>query len=515
MTQGKDGQAPAEGRVPDKGQAPTEAQAPALQLDHVRFSYPEGLGAGQDVLRDVSMSVPQGAFALLVGGTGSGKTTLLRLCKPELAPTGRLDGRILAFGRPIGQLSPHESASQVGYVFQSPDNQIVCDTVWHEMAFGLENLGVDPAQMRRRVAETSYFFGMGPWFHRPCAELSGGQRQVLALAATLALHPRLLLLDEPTSMLDPIAEKGFLSLLFRVNRELGCTVVVATHTPAPMVDVATMAFRVSDGTVSRVDLERLRQRPSLLEREGELERDGEPAGVEPPTSAARSASGQSGPCIRMEDCWQRYQPKSDWVLRGCDLEVGTGEVRALVGGNGCGKSTLLGVIAGVRKFQRGRLRNSAARRQVMLPQNPKALFSTDGVGKELMEWSRSCDYGSSEARVMLRRFGMDADVVWLRHPYDLSGGQQQLLALAKLLLAQPQLLLLDEPTKGLDLEARREVARAVRAMRDQGRTVVVATHDLQFAHQVCDSVSLLFDGQVSCTLPSQEFFRTSWVWRDQ
>ncbi|MGN0287382.1 MAG: ABC transporter ATP-binding protein [Atopobiaceae bacterium] len=529
MTQGRDSQGPAEGWTPVAGQTSAEPQVPALQLDHVRFSYPEGPGAGEDVLRDASLCVPQGAFALLVGGTGSGKTTLLRLCKPELAPAGRLDGRILAFGRPMSQLSPQESASQVGYVFQSPDNQIVCDTVWHEMAFGLENLGVDPAQMRRRVAETSYFFGMGPWFHRPCAELSGGQRQVLALAATLVLHPRLLLLDEPTSMLDPIAEKGFLSLLFRVNRELGCTVVVATHAPAPMVDVATMAFRVSGGQVHQVELEGLRQRPSLLVQKDEPSSDAGPASATQPgavhvaaaqaaplaSPSVRQASGQSAPCIRMKDCWQRYQPKSDWVLCGCDLEVGTGEVRALVGGNGCGKSTLLGVVAGVRKFQRGRLRNASARRQVMLPQNPKALFSTDEVGKELLEWSRSCGYGSSDAQAMLRRFGMDPDALWLRHPYDLSGGQQQLLALAKLLLAQPQLLLLDEPTKGLDLEARREVARAVRAMRAQGRTVVVATHDLQFAHQVCDSVSLLFDGQVSCTLPSQEFFRTSWVWRDQ
>ena len=208
--------------------APDRAPQPALELEDASFSYavPAGEPAGPDVVSHASARVPAGAFALLVGGTGSGKTTLLKLFKPEIRPQGALSGAVRVLGRDAAAMSARESAESVGYVFQSPDSQIVCDSVWHELAFGLENLGVPQDQMRRRVAETCYFFGMEPWFHRRCADLSGGQRQLLALASALAMRPSVLLLDEPTSMLDPVAEKGFLSLLRRVNRELGCTVVV-------------------------------------------------------------------------------------------------------------------------------------------------------------------------------------------------------------------------------------------------------------------------------------------------
>lgn len=476
-----------------------DARSPhwALELEHVGFCYPASTGACQAVLLDASLRVPRGAFALLTGGTGSGKTTLMRLCKPELAPAGSRTGSIRVLGHAVEGLSARQSAQSVGYVFQSPDNQTVCDTVWHEMAFGLENLGIEPDRMRRRIAEVCYFLGMESLFRRPTSELSGGQRQTLALAATLVLRPGLLLLDEPTSMLDPIAEKNFLSLLFRVNRELGCTVVVATHSPAPMVDVATNAFEVKDGAVREVPLENLRVRPRLLTEE-------------------KSPAPKAAPeCIRLSDCWLRYARDAEWVLRGCDLTVRRGEVRAIVGGNGSGKSTLLRAVAGTLRFQRGRLANAAARRQVLLPQNPKALLACDQVGLELMEWSRSCSYTQDDAHSTLAQLGLDAREVWERHPFDLSGGQLQLVAMVKLLLAKPDLLLLDEPTKGLDLQARRAVARAVQLLREQGKTVLLATHDLRFAHEVCDTVSLLFDGSVSCTQDSDEFFQSSWLWRDE
>ncbi|MBM6774171.1 energy-coupling factor ABC transporter ATP-binding protein, partial [Olsenella profusa] len=246
--------------VPPSGPGPA-----ALSLERVSFSYavPEGAPRPAPVLRDASLEVPQGAFALLVGATGSGKSTLLRLAKPEIAPAGELAGAVRVFGEDARALGPVASARAVGYVFQDPDAQIVCDTVWHEMAFGLENLGVDEGEMRRRVAETCNFLGIEPWFRARTAELSGGQRQTLALAAALALRPRLLLLDEPTAMLDPLAEKGFLSLLFRANRELGLTVVVATHAPRAMLDYATCAFELAGGAVRPVPLGELAAAPAL------------------------------------------------------------------------------------------------------------------------------------------------------------------------------------------------------------------------------------------------------------
>lgn len=479
-------------------------QKDALEVEGLSFAYPVAAGeasGASDVLHDVSLSVPAGAFCLLVGDTGSGKSTLLRLCKPEIAPAGDRRGAIRVFGREVGTLDVAESARDVGYVFQSPDNQIVCDSVWHELSFGLENLGTDQTEMRRRVAEICYFLGIEPWFHRRTAELSGGQRQVLALAATLAMRPRLLLLDEPTSMLDPVAERDFLSVLFRVNRELGCTVVVATHTPAPMADVATMALGLQDGRVAPRDVGSLREvRPLLSDAERGHGR------------AARPKATPAKPALRLREAWVRYDREADWVLRGCGLEVRAGETRAVVGGNGSGKSTLLAVVAGTMRPQRGSLRNDLGRSQALLPQNPKALFSCDRVADELMEWSHACAYDEAAARDLLDGLGLDAAGVWERHPYDLSGGQQQLVALAKLLLAHPRLLLLDEPTKGLDWSFRRRVALAVRGFAERGGTVVVATHDRDFVRATCDTTSMLFDGSVTLTEPTGEFAERSWLW---
>lgn len=460
----------------------------ALAYDDVTFRYP---GSRGDVLSGVSMAVPAGAFALLVGGTGSGKSTLLSLAKPQIAPAGDRAGQVRVFGRPVDDLDGAE-ACEVGYVFQDPDNQIVCDSVWHEMAFGLENIGTPQGEMRRRVAEASYFFGMGPWFHSDTDALSGGRKQLLALASTLVMQPRVLLLDEPTAQLDPIAARNFLHVLFRVNRELGCTVVVATHEPELMADYATCAFELVDGAVRAVEnLGRFKCEATLAER-GALCDANAPAAV-----SARGA-------------WFRYGRDDDWVLRGLDLEVRQGEVHALVGGNGCGKSTLLALIAGTRRAQRGEVR-SAISAKAMLPQDPKALFAEERVDEELMEWAHIGGYGADEVQAMMGELGL-ADRAGL-HPYDLSGGQRQMLALGKLLLVHPRLLLLDEPTKGLDRAAREQVAGMIESARREGVTVVVSTHDLTFVRRVADRVSLMFDGELACTEPVGEFFRNNLFYR--
>lgn len=460
----------------------------ALAYDDVTFRYP---GSHGDVLSGVSMAVPAGAFALLVGGTGSGKSTLLSLAKPQIAPAGDRAGQVRVFGRPVDDLDG-AAACEVGYVFQDPDNQIVCDSVWHEMAFGLENLGTPQGEMRRRVAEASYFFGMGPWFHSDTDALSGGRKQLLALASTLVMQPRVLLLDEPTAQLDPIAARNFLHALFRVNRELGCTVVVATHESELMADYATCAFELVDGAVRAVEnLGCFKCEATLAER-GALCDANAPAAV-----SARGA-------------WFRYGRDDDWVLRGLDLEVRQGEVHALVGGNGCGKSTLLALIAGTRRAQRGEVR-SAISAKAMLPQDPKALFAEERVDEELMEWAHIGGYGADEVQAMMGELGV-ADRADL-HPYDLSGGQRQMLALGKLLLVHPRLLLLDEPTKGLDRTARERVAGMIEAARRDGVTVIVSTHDLAFARRVADRVSLMFDGELACTEPVGEFFRNNLFYR--
>lgn len=503
--------------------------ASALSLEGLSFSYPD---SPSPVLVDVDMDVERGAFALLVGDTGSGKSTLLSLVKEQVAPAGVRSGSLRVFGRPIEELSCEESARTVGFVFQDPDNQIVCDSVWHEMAFGLENLGIPQPEMRRRVAEAGYFFGMGEWFRSPTDALSGGRKQLLALASTLVMQPRLLLLDEPTAQLDPIATKNFLHALFRVNRELGCTVVVATHAPELMADYATCAFELRDGRVSPLALESLRRSPAFGETDRRAEvgpeeaaavrlsdmRAEDGAAVRPEgaakTTAARTAvcpgaAGEMG-AVNVRGAWFRYERDGDWVLRGVDLVVPAGGLHALVGGNGCGKSTLLTLMAGVGRLQRGSLR-VGARERALLPQDPKALFAEERVRDELMEWAGVGAYGAPEVAAMLARLGLEDRAE--AHPYDLSGGQRQLLALGKVLLVRPRLLLLDEPTKGLDRAARRRVAEMLEEERGRGTTIVMATHDLELVSSLADSVSLLFDGEVACTEPAGDFFRNNIFYR--
>lgn len=529
--------------------------APAIEVRGLSFAYP---GAETPVLEGLDWSVPQGAFALLVGGTGSGKSTLLSLLKPEIAPAGTRSGELRVLGEPVADMDVRASAERVGYVFQDPENQIVCETVWHEMAFGLENLGVSRDEMRRRVAETSYFFGLEDWLHRDTDTLSGGRKQLLSLAAVLTLRPRVLLLDEPTSQLDPVAEKNFLHALFRVNRELGCTVVVATHQSRPMLEYATCAYRIEGGRVREVaDIASLGHREELFsgevpgwdgsrrakngifstvgDQQGSLDPRADAPGVKKGLKPDKSAEFEeqllpqdgsevpsradgcrifpkmyAGSATTLAGSWFRYDRASGWVLRGLDAAFLAGAVHAIVGGNGCGKSTMLSILAKTVKLQRGRMVRGAAS-AALLPQNPKALLVAETVRDELMEWASTCGYGEDMARERAVSLGLAG--LGERHPYDLSGGQRQLLALAKLLLIGPELLLLDEPTKGLDLASRRIIARALRDHAKAGGTVIMATHDLDFAEQVADDVAMMFDGEIACMEPPADFFADNVFYR--
>ena len=529
--------------------------APAIEVRGLSFAYP---GAEAPVLEGLDWRVSQGAFALLVGGTGSGKSTLLSLLKPEIAPAGTRSGELRVLGEPVADMDVRASAERVGYVFQDPENQIVCETVWHEMAFGLENLGLACDEMRRRVAETSYFFGLEDWLHRDADTLSGGRKQLLSLAAVLALRPRVLLLDEPTSQLDPVAEKNFLHALFRVNRELGCTVVVATHQPRPMLEYATCAYRIEGGRVREVaDIASLGHREELFSGEvpgwggsrrakngifssvsgqlGSLDPRGGAPGAKKGLKSGRSAEFEAqiqpqddsgapsraggrrilqkmhgGSATTLSEGWFRYDRATGWVLRGLDVAFSAGAVHAIVGGNGCGKSTMLLVLAKTAKLQRGRMVRGAAS-AALLPQNPKALLVAETVRDELMEWASTCGYDENLARERAAQLGLDG--LETRHPYDLSGGQRQLLALAKLLLIGPELLLLDEPTKGLDLASRRIIAHALRDHAKAGGTVIMATHDLDFAEQVADDVAMMFDGEIACVEPPADFFADNVFYR--
>ena len=500
----------------NNAETPEEFPIPAVQVRDYSFAYPPEEGDCREssaVLSNVNLCIEQGAFCVLVGATGSGKTTLLRSLKPELAPVGESSGDIFVLGRALkphkascaaghqadqpvdsaaSSITPLESAQLIGYVMQDPAAQIVCDTVWHELAFGLENLGVEPDLMRRRIAEVAHFFGIEPWIRSKTEDLSGGQKQLVNLAAVLALRPRLLLLDEPTAQLDPNAVKQFLFMLSRVNRELGITVVIATHSPEDVRPYATQRIDLSaPGPIGAFNRAKAALSPYFDSRCAQL--------------------ADAGVALTARDVHFRFDRHASWVLRGVEFRVRQGSVHALVGGNGCGKTTLLRCLAGVLTPQRGRIDNKLAASQALLPQDPKALLVCDSVREELMEWASRCDYDEQAAHVMAQRFGLSDQLK--RHPFDLSGGQQQKLAIAKLLLAQPRLLFLDEPTKGLDPASSADLSRIVKALVAEGKTIVMVTHDLDFAFATADEVSMLFDGELACTEPVQDFFDNNLIYR--
>lgn len=498
---------------------------PEIILDHVRFTYP---GASSPALRDVTLSVEPGEFLLLCGPSGSGKSTLLHCIKQETAPHGEMQGQILLRGRPRDEAPP----LLAGLVAQHPDNQLVMDTVRHELAFGLENQGLPPAVIRRRMAEIAAFFGIDDWIDRKVSALSGGQRQILNLASVVAMQPAILLLDEPTAQLDPIAARSFLQMLGRVHGELGVTVLLSEHRledTLPMADRAVLLrngrivadkpvrafapilyaqeepFSAALPAVVRA-AHRLGEREAfpLSVREGRAwlaRRTVTPHPPEPPKAAA----GET--ILRADEVWYRYDRREPFVLRDLSLSLRKGEIHAVLGGNGSGKSTLLHLFSGIFSPNRGRLRRADGTRIGLLSQNPRALFTADTLLEELGDCRKTGGYGDREIQEMLDTLGLSA--LADRHPYDLSGGEMQRAALGKLLLLSPDILLLDEPTKGLDAVARDALAALFRSLRDEGRTLLLVTHDVEFAAGLADRCSLLFDGGIACTDEGRAFFASN------
>lgn len=496
----------------------------AISLKNYAFRY-----AGEELptLRSVTMTVPRGERWLLCGKTGSGKSTLLRCLKRELRPEGQETGEMeILDAPPATGVTP--TAFRVGFVFQQPDVQTVTDSVWHELAFGLENMGLPAAEIRRRTAEIASFFGMEDWLQRRVSTLSGGQKQTLALASVLVMQPELLLLDEPTAQLDPIAAREFLQTLWRVNTELGVTVLLSEHRTEEVLPYVDRVCELKNGEARVWNSPQEFARAAFAEdaagavlpavtrlayRLGEREqyplcvRDGR-EWLEAHRSLSLTARDLPSktfpkrPLLQADEVWFRYEREQAWVLRGASLSLYAGEIHALCGGNGSGKSTLLRLLADVDRPQKGRVRGTGAR-TVLLPQRLRALLTRDTVEEELLEYT-ACGYSEAEARAMAERLGLTA--LWKRHPYDLSGGEMQKTALAKVLLLSPSILLLDEPVKGLDAAAREELRGLLRALADDGKTVLFVTHDLEFAARTADRVSLMMAGDVVCTADSRSFF---------
>ena len=493
-------------------------------IQNLTFTYPQQDSA---VLRDVSLCLQPGDFAVLAGPSGSGKSTLLRQLKTVLAPHGQREGSVLLGGTPIDEIPVSEQAAKIGFVMQSPDSQIVTDKVWHELAFGLESLGVSNAEIRGRVAEMASFFGIQTWFHKSTNQLSGGQKQLLNLASIMVLQPQLLILDEPTSQLDPIAATDFLQTLGRINRELGTTILICEHRLEDVLPMANRLVVMDEGTViadaspvGSFEILRNRNHPMLLSMPTPMRvwsavdfscvcpltvSDGRNALTEFAAEQSLVAVPQrpykqpvADPCLELREIWFRYEKDSPDILKGMSLKAYPGELLCILGGNGTGKSTTLGILSGTQKPYRGK-RVADHVRISALPQNPQMLLVHKTVREELLS---AADEDSAGQMADLCRLGRLLD----RHPYDLSGGEQQRAALAKVLLQKPNILLLDEPTKGLDNDFKELFASVLKDLTARGICVIMVSHDVEFCAKYADRCALFFDGGIVTEDAPQPFF---------
>ena len=590
-------------------------------FEELTFRYPE---APRDALRDVSVAIEPGQFVLVCGQSGCGKTTLLRQFKSALAPHGYQSGQVLFDGVPLADVPEREQVARIGFVMQDPDAQIVTDKVWHELAFVLESLGCDELTMRLRVAEMASYFGIQHWFHKNVGELSGGQKQLLNLASVMAARPDVLVLDEPTSQLDPIAASDFLATVHRINRELGTTVVMSEHRLEEVYGLADRVVVLEEGRVvadgnpravagqlHRASSPMALALPAAARIAWEVEgRPGRRSGEGAPCAPPACAVGRGAPCsdsievqgssrvadvsvctsmncartplptaraysamveegtalqvgtpltvregrawltrevaahpprirvlpeekvldeaparaaVELKDVWFRYERDGADVLRGTTLTVPEGSLFAVVGGNGTGKSTMLRAICGVARPYRGKITVLGRRLKewkkaelfrggvALLPQDPLNLMVKKTVRGDLEEMLDGRGLTAEQRAAAVGEVATLTDIAPLldAHPFDLSGGEVQRAALAKVLLSEPRLLLLDEPTKGLDAFFKDKLAALLRSLTGREATVLMVSHDIEFCASYADRCALFFDGDVVTTNPPRQFFASN------
>lgn len=516
-----------------------------FEIKNLSFSYPTA--KDRLALNNINLNIEKGEYIAVCGKSGSGKTTLLKHLKSVLAPHGSVRGEIIFEGKPLSEADLREQSSKIGYVMQNPDNQIVTDKVWHELAFGLESLGEDQKTIRLRVAEMASYFGIQGWFHKSVTELSGGQKQLLNLASIMAMQPTVLILDEPTSQLDPIAAADFLNTVRKINLELGTTVIITEHRLEDIFHAADRVVVMDKGSIFAVDEPRnigklLKEQnnemfaamPSpvqiyysvesdlkcpLTVREGRnwLSQVFENKEIKEKSiiEEMRREDETGVPAISVKEAWFRYSKESQDVLKGVNLNVPKETIFAIVGGNGTGKSTTLKSICNICKPYRGQILIDGKRIEkykseelfkgnlAMLPQDPQSLFVKKTVKEDLEEM---LDKGDREKRIEEVADICDISHLLESHPYDLSGGEQQRTALAKVLLTDPKILLLDEPTKGIDNFFKLKFADILKKLKASGVTVLMVSHDVEFCAKYADIVGMFFDGNVITANTPKKFF---------
>lgn len=511
-----------------------------LSIKDLTFSYPN---KENFALQNVNLSINSGDFVVVCGQSGSGKTTLLRMLKKEIAPYGEKQGAVFYKGEDVEKLDDKISAQKIGFVFQKPDQQIVTDKVWHELAFGLESLGYDSDYIRLRVGEMANYFGITSLFRKKTTELSGGQKQLMNLASVMAMSPDVIILDEPTSQLDPITANDFITTLKKINDELGLTVIIIEHRLQEVFPIADKVAVMEDGKVICYDTprnvcEKLSNHPMS---------QGFPSAVR-----IWQKSGSKGECpltvkegrnfinsnfserklplrntipntediITLKDVFFRYEKGGNDILSGTNLSIKKGEHFCILGGNGSGKTTTLKILAGLLKPYRGKViidNNKMTKKTTadfnrlgvaMLPQNPESVFLKSRVIDDYTELCKIKEIEKSDYEEKINSVAEKLGIKDLleNHPYDLSGGEIQKCALGKVLISEPKILLLDEPTKGVDAYSKIALSKILQEIKSDDVTIITVTHDVEFASIVADRCGLFFDGEVLSSLVPQEFF---------
>lgn len=492
-----------------------------IKIENLSFRYAL---SEKDSLKDINLTINEGEYIVICGKSGCGKTTLLRRLKPDVAPKGKTDGKIFFNGTDLNDVDRRTQTQKIGFVMQNPESQIVTDKVWHELAFGLENLGLKTAEIRLRVAEMAAYFGIGDWFDKKTSELSGGQKQILSLAAIMAMHPDVLILDEPTSQLDPISAERFLSTVDKINKDLGVTVIITEHRLENIFPCADKIIVMDNGKVIA---------NAAPEKIGEIA-DALPDFVKLslPTAmrifSAVSGKGTAPICVRDGREWLkkqdiyhtkiesnkesfsetnavelknisfRYEKNADDILDSLSLKIPQGSVMALLGGNGAGKTTLSKIVLGIEKPYSGKVKINGS--IAVLPQDAQALFASRTVREELDEMGADRDITAHVCSQMGISHLLDS------HPYDISGGEQQRVAIAKVLLCQKDIYFFDEPTKGMDSEFKQTFADVISTLKAMKKTVILISHDIEFCAKNVELCAMLFDKCISAVRPTREFF---------
>ncbi|MEN1968799.1 energy-coupling factor transporter ATPase [Lentibacillus sp. N15] len=514
-----------------------------LSAKNITFAYPD---AQTSAVTNINFSVNKGEFIVLCGPSGSGKSTLLQLIKHDIAPHGRRHGHILYKGKELENHPAVKRAKDIGMVFQHPDHQIVMENVMDELLFGLENIGCSTAEMRKKVAEMVHFFDLNHLLAKKTHELSGGEKQLLNLASVLLLDPEVLLLDEPTGQLDPIASREFFHTLERVNDEFGITILVVEHQLEELFSIADKVMVLEGGYITHFDApkEVIRQLSSqsnlqqylpitskvYLNYSDEVQPECIPVNVKgtkqwldrqqimetnlSEQQAATVNEDHHKDFLQLKEIDFQYDRYTPLVLNNLSMSVARGEWHAILGANGSGKSTLLKVISGIVKPQHGYVTFNGKKQKRIdagqigyLPQDPALFFVQDSLMKEYRSIADA--FGMENAETVIEtwldkfQFASFKD----RHPYDLSGGERQKAALIGALLVNPSILLIDEPTKGLDPQAKEKLGTTLQSLMEEGMTIMMVTHDVEFAASYATRCSMIFQGDITVTENTRQFFQ--------